>query len=50
MSIILCYLYFTFYILYSNMLIKKCKGDLVILRDCQLYIKTLLSYSLKMAS
>jgi hypothetical protein len=28
-----------FYILYSNILIKKCKWDLIILRRCQLYIK-----------
>ena len=30
-------------------LIKKCEQDLVILRHCQLDIKALLSYSLKMA-
>ena len=36
--------------LYFNILIKKYKGDLVILKHCQLYIKTLLTYSLKMAS
>jgi hypothetical protein len=39
-----------FYILYYDISFKKCKRDLVILRHCQLYIKALLSYSLKMAS
>jgi hypothetical protein len=38
-----------YYILYI-ILTKKCKRDRVILRRCQLYIKALLSYSLKMAS
>jgi hypothetical protein len=38
------------FILQYIILIKKCKRDLVIVRHCQLHIKALLSYSLKMAS
>ena len=55
-SVILCYLYFIiiFHILHFifsyTVLINKCKRHLVILSHCQLYIKALLSYSLKMAS
>jgi len=44
------YIYILHFIFQYVISIKKYKQDLVILRRCQLYIKALSSYSLKMAS